>query len=320
MTKVSLIPLLLAACTGQVVADATLTYELTGPNDAGTTKTLAIARFFARVDDSAKPDSYLLYQAGKFFPLYEVNPAEKAYTRLTPKVKPTLKAGARPAAGEGPESGAVSAAGATSVARQEASAEAGSDGETGDLRQPDEASTPPTGGPAEPGQTAKPLAEQTGTLAEKPAQAASVPSRGEPPASAKTAAGAEAAAQFAEQPAPPVVTPALRASREKREIAGIECRVVEELRDGEPVREHCMANKAQLGITEREVRTLARTFKMARERNLGWLGAATADENFVSVEVVDPASGTRLVLQQVSTTALPQGHLKIPREYKQTNP
>ena len=81
-----------------------------------------------------------------------------------------------------------------------------------------------------------------------------------------------------------------------------------------------MANKARLGITEREIRTLARTFVMARERNFGWLGVATGDEEFVSIQTRDPATGAQLVLKEVSTAPLPQGHLKIPREYRQQNP
>ncbi len=56
-------------------------------------KIISLARFFARIDDPADPNSYLIYQTGKFFPLYRVDQANKSYTRLTPGGKSQLESG-----------------------------------------------------------------------------------------------------------------------------------------------------------------------------------------------------------------------------------
>ena len=90
-------------------------------------------------------------------------------------------------------------------------------------------------------------------------------------------------------------TPPLKPTKKSRKVAGIECRVVHELENDKPVIEHCMANSARLGITEREVISMARTFEMARNRDLDWLTA-------------------------VSNKPLEQGYLRIPREYTEIKP
>lgn len=108
-------------------------------------------------------------------------------------------------------------------------------------------------------------------------------------------------------------------SAKRETVAGVHCRVVDEWRDGVATVQHCMANKAALGITEREMRTLARTFAIARERGFGWLGRATADEAFVSVRSRELDGDGSLVLESVSTDALPVGHLRIPRTYRQVS-
>lgn len=81
----------LAACgISMVHADATLKYELTGADGSKVVKQFSIARFFVRIDDPADKDRYLLYQAGKFFPLFSVDQANSNYTRLTPAVTPYM--------------------------------------------------------------------------------------------------------------------------------------------------------------------------------------------------------------------------------------
>ena len=101
-----------------------------------------------------------------------------------------------------------------------------------------------------------------------------------------------------------------------RNIAGIRCRVVHELRDGEAVMEHCMANSAALGVTKREVITLSRMFSMSRKLDFDWLGTGTRDEEFVAVQSRDLGDNRVLQLTSVSTKPLPAGHLKIPRSFK----
>lgn len=65
--------LALATCSTSIArADATLTYELTDADSNKTVKKFSTARFFIRIEDPATPDQYLLFQAGKFFPLFAV--------------------------------------------------------------------------------------------------------------------------------------------------------------------------------------------------------------------------------------------------------
>jgi len=212
-------------------ADATLTYELTSAGDSKTVKQFSMARFFVRIDDPAEKDQYLLFQAGKFFPLFSVDQANNTYTRLTSTVTPYMS----------PQSREHHGADQTD--------EQGGSKQQAETRQKQAAILKPT--------------------------------------------------------------------KKNRKVAGIECRVVEELADGKPVIEHCMANSARLGVTNRELITMARTFEMARSKNFGWLGTGTEDEEFISVQSKDLRDNRVLTLTTVSTKPLPQGYLRIPREYKE---
>jgi hypothetical protein len=188
-------------------------------------KTISVSRFFARVDSSDRPNEFLLFQAGKFFPLYRVNTADSEYTLLT-----------------------------SSTAKK----------------------------------------EKTGQEDKSPNESAG---------HAQTA-----------RPGAPVFKPTRTSDR----VAGVNCRVVLEMEDGKPVIEHCMANKAGLGLTERESRTLARLFVLFREQGYGWPGAATKDEDFVSVRSKPPGQAETLQLLSVSTSPLKRGHLKVPSEFSET--
>jgi hypothetical protein len=244
---------LMASSLSAVVAqaDATLVYTLA---DAETvTKKIAIARYFARVESSDRPDEYLLYQAGKFFPLYRVNPAERTYTLLTKPVKPTRKTG----------------------------------------RIADAATSNKNRGDGSAGSAAQDQTDQTAVAAAEPPSKTVVDRKGVPG------------------------TPQFKPTRKMDKVGGVKCRIVMEFADGETAIEHCMANKAGLGITERESRTLARLLVMAREQGYGWLGAATEDEDFVSVRCKIPDQPKSLELVSVSTQPLPRGHLRVPPEYKE---
>jgi len=211
-----------------VNADSTLTYELTGPDAGKTVKKFSISRFFVRIDDPADDKRYMIFQAGKFFPLFSVDTATSTYTRLTPKVTPYM----------GPETGAKKAADAAADTRE-----------------------------------------------------------------AKTA-----------ERLPPA---RLKPTREKRTIAGNRCRVVHELLDDKPVIEHCMANSANLNITNREVITMSRVFTMSRNREFGWLGVSTEDEEYVSLHSRDLRDNRVLQLTSISTKPLAEGYLRIPRDYEE---
>lgn len=282
-TQIALALMLWGTGLTTTLADATLVYELKGPDSEAVQKTLYASRFFVRAESSEDEDRFLLFQAGKFFPLYSVNQKERTYTLLTPPVKPTLGpasraegAGAQPAPEAGPEAQASVTAAETSPEGKQAA--------------PDAPTTAvKAGGGAGEGAVEAGHPPQKQETAEHPAEAQSPPRL--PPAP-----------QFMPTP-------------KTDEVAGVSCRVILELIDGEPAIEHCMANKAALGITERELRTLARLLVMARERNFDWLGAATKDEEFISLRSRELKHGKTLSLQSVSTAALPPGHLRVPRDY-----
>ena len=91
------------------------------------------------------------------------------------------------------------------------------------------------------------------------------------------------------------------------------------MHEGEPVKEHCMANSAALGVTKREVITLARLFAMARKQEFNWLGVGTKDEEFISVQSRDLRDNRMLQLTAVSTKPLPTGYLRIPRAFEKVD-
>jgi hypothetical protein len=135
-----------------------------------------------------------------------------------------------------------------------------------------------------------------------------------PETMAKKTADAHTPEIEAVEKAPPAV---LKPSNKKRTIAGIRCRVINEMLDDKPVVEHCMVNSANLDVTTREVISMARTFSMARDRDFGWLAASTEDEEFISIQSRDLRTRRVFELTSVSNKPLAQGYLRIPREYKQ---
>jgi hypothetical protein len=284
----------LGAWTSLAGADATLVYQRSGGSSPAVQKTLSVARFFVRVDSSDAPDEYLLYQAGKFFPLFRVDTAKQTYARLTPPVQARL----------GPVTRTQKATGKATEKAAEESPTAAAAGP--DTAPKDEA--PET--PAAAGNTKIPDATGAVATAEKTLEPSS-----ETPASAASDSTSSEAKPKPETPPKLAEKPTFKATPAKDTVAGISCRVVVELANGEPAIEHCMANKAALGITERETRTLARLFVLARERGWDWLGAATEDEEFVSVRSRRLDGDALWELGSVATDPLPQGHLRISREF-----
>lgn len=249
------------------LADATLVYELTGPGADKAVKTVAIARFWARVDDPADEGRFLLFQAGKFFPMYRVDPPKETYTLLTKPVTPSLSTRRKvPATSEGAEPGA----------------DAKSAGAAG--------------------------AEATHGVGEEHTAAPHEPETGEGPVAGEA------------KPETVFEHPVLKPTRKTRTVAGIQCRVVLEQADDKAVVEHCMANTPRLRVTNRELITLARLFEAGRKMDLGLLGIGTKDERFVSIQSRDLRDGRTLRLTSISRQALPTGHLRIPKAYKEVVP
>jgi len=114
--------------------------------------------------------------------------------------------------------------------------------------------------------------------------------------------------------------PVFAASRKKESVAGIGCRVVIEKVDKQPVAEHCMAGTGELGLSSREMITLARMFTTARRLGLGWVGVATADERIVSINSRLLDGEASQVLKSVTYDYIPYEHMQVPKSYQRIKP
>lgn len=114
--------------------------------------------------------------------------------------------------------------------------------------------------------------------------------------------------------------PAFEPSRTKHEVAEIRCRAVNELEDGAPKIEHCMASARDLGVVQREVITLARLYSALRWLGWGWPVVGTEDEEFVSVRSKALDDGAELVLTRVERRPLSYDLTRIPRDYRDLEP
>jgi hypothetical protein len=141
------------------------------------------------------------------------------------------------------------------------------------------------------------------------------------PAKAKTTGTAEPETAdtkkvSATSPQPPVLSP----TGQKQTVAGVRCMVVNEIRNDKPVAEHCLANAAALGMTSRELITMARLIEFSKQwTDPDWI-AVQSDEDFVSIQSVPPAGNATFVLKSVSHEILPADHFRVPSEYQKLEP
>ena len=318
LKKLSIFALVLSACGASLAqADATFSYELSGSDDTKTVKQFSIARFFVRVDDPSEEKQFLLFQAGRFFPVYAVDEAESTYTLLTPPATPRLGPVSRSKPVAQIDQGKDKKKAADEVADEDTQQQASG-------KQPGAEEPAKIEAKTESAATADSAAtaNSTDTPEIKQEPASPKPGAQTNPNIAKSTDPSAEAAGSEDSPAPPakpvgrLPPPTLKPTRKMGNIAGIRCRVVHELRDGEAVMEHCMANSAALGVTKREVITLSRLFSMSRKMDFDWLGTGTKDEEFVAVQSRDLGDNRVLQLTSVSTKPLPAGHLRIPRSFK----
>lgn len=266
-------------------ADATFTFDLSEPDGRKTVKNIAIWGFWARVDDPSEAQRFVLYQAGKFFPMYSVDEAQQTYALLTKPREPFISLTKIGWSKNAPATSPQVTDGESGTGRAKLSAES----------EPAVAAAAPT--------SEEPIATP-GAAQNENAVKPVIPSVEH----AATAAPSKPEGRFQH--------PELKATKKSRTVAGMRCRIVLEMVAGEPVIEHCMATTARLRVTHRELITLARLFVQARKMNLGWLGIGTEDERFVSIHSRDLNQNRTLALTSVSTKPLPAGHLRIPRNFK----
>ncbi len=305
--------LLVAGCSASLAhADATFSYELIASDTEKMVKNFSVARFFVRIDDPARADHFHLFQAGKFFPMYAVDQAENQYTLLTPPATPHL----------GPTTRSTPATMINNGNSEEKSAQ-----QSGDKTTDSQTSIAQTGsekqGSAQikseapsPSPAASPDSSVIQQKESSDGQQSTSQSAADAAEQRAVAPGEQASDRPSTKPEERWPVPTLKPTKKKLTIAGVRCRVVHELLDGQAVREHCMANSAALGVTKREVITMSRLFAMARKLDFDWLGTGTKDEEFISVQSRDLDNNRTLLLTAVSTEPLPAGYLRIPRSFE----
>ncbi len=113
----------------------------------------------------------------------------------------------------------------------------------------------------------------------------------------------------------------LRGTKRLRHVVGKTCREVEELRDGEVVATHCMADARQLGLGERELISAARVIKFAKRlSDPDWV-AGQSGERFLSIDSRSTGAPTqRFTLTGINYASLPTRVFRIPRAYHKLEP
>jgi hypothetical protein len=141
------------------------------------------------------------------------------------------------------------------------------------------------------------------------------------PATAKAASEAEPTAEPAEQAAAQTSPKStLSPTGKKRSIAGVRCREVMEMRNDKPVAEHCVADAAALGMTPRELITMARLIEFSKQRtDPDWI-AMQSDEQFISIRSAPPGAAATFELKSVSHDIVPREYFRVPAGYKKLEP
>jgi len=103
-------------------------------------------------------------------------------------------------------------------------------------------------------------------------------------------------------------------------VAGVRCRVVNEMRNEKPVAEHCLADPAALGMTPRELITMARLIEFAKQRtDPDWI-AVQSDEQFISIRSAPPGGDASFVLKSVAHDIVPRDAFRVSPGYKKLLP
>ena len=110
--------------------------------------------------------------------------------------------------------------------------------------------------------------------------------------------------------------PSLQPTGVVNTVADVRCNIVNEIVDGKPVAEHCMADAASLGMNPREMTTMARLIQFSREwSDPDWI-AVQLKERFIPIRS-RPVDGTEsFLLKAVSHQTPPADYFRVPREYR----
>jgi len=141
------------------------------------------------------------------------------------------------------------------------------------------------------------------------------------PAADKTGETADTAPKNPEKTsAAPSRSSVIKPTGKREAVEGIRCMVVNETSNDKPVAEHCLADSGALGMTPRELITMARLIEFSKQRtDPNWI-AIQSDEDFVTIRSTLPDGETTFVLKQVSHDILPPENFRVPEGYKKVAP
>ncbi|HUT40198.1 MAG TPA: hypothetical protein VM011_02565 [Gammaproteobacteria bacterium] len=138
------------------------------------------------------------------------------------------------------------------------------------------------------------------------------------PKAESAAAPAPAAAGQAAEKSPPknILSP----TTEKNTVAGFSCRVVREMRDDKLLAEHCLVDAYALGMTPRELISMARLIEFSRQRtDPDWI-AIQSDEQFITIRSRPAVGEPTFILKSVSHEIVPREYFRVPAEYEKLQP
>lgn len=129
----------------------------------------------------------------------------------------------------------------------------------------------------------------------------------------QTAADVATAKQAAERGGK---VPTLKPTGNKDTVAGIRCNIVNEIENEKPVAEHCMASASALGMSQREMITMARLVDFSRQwTDPDWI-ATQSNEQFVSIRSRPAGESATFQLKSVSHLTPPSDYFRVPAGYQ----
>lgn len=114
----------------------------------------------------------------------------------------------------------------------------------------------------------------------------------------------------------PVVAPILKPTGKKETVAGVRCIIVNEIENDKPVAEHCMADAHALGMSPRELITMARLIDFSKEwTDPEWV-AVQSEEKYISIRSRPLDGDVAFILEAVSHKIASREHFRVPPEYQ----
>ena len=117
-----------------------------------------------------------------------------------------------------------------------------------------------------------------------------------------------------------VKVPTLKPTGSRDSVADVRCNIVNEIVDNKPVAEHCMANAAAMGMSRREITTMARLIQFSRDwTDPDWM-VVQMNEQFISIRSRPAGGDVIILLKAVSHQTPPVDFFRVPKEYRKLDP